>query len=95
MTNPGRPGPPHAAPRGHRWVPDYADRCEPIDTDVHRNSKCLRKGNSLRRNNLCHANGVASVNEVPVCANHLAREGMWVDAGIVLRWALEPVAEEE
>jgi hypothetical protein len=95
MTNPNRPGPPHAAPRGHRWVPDMAEQAEPIDPDGRGDKKCQRQSGSLYKTNPCNAIGVARVDGKPLCGYHLGHVGMWVDAGIVFRWQLEPLDEEE
>jgi hypothetical protein len=97
MTNPNRPGPPHAAPRGHRWVPDSVRLAEPVEVVTGGGDrKCAaRRGPDLRRHNPCNATARAMVDGKFLCGYHLALDGCWVDAGIVLRWVLEPTEEEE
>ena len=97
MTNPTRPGPPHTAPRGHLWVPDVVPHADPIEVITGGGGrKCASRRNvNPYRHNPCNATAVAMVNRVFLCDNHLGEAGMWVDAGVVLRWVLEPIGEEE
>lgn len=96
-----RPGPPYAAPRGQRWVPDYAENADPVEAipvvPGHGDRKCRQRRGNPYNTNPCNATSVARVGDPDgwICENHLHRKGMWVDAGIVMRWVLESTADEE
>ena len=97
MTAP-RPGPPHPAPRGYRWVVEAAQDAEAADSvwDGH-DRKCRQRNPNPTRHNPCNAIAVAKVYGADKpeyrCPNHL--DGRWVDAGIVMVWALEPTDSNE
>jgi hypothetical protein len=97
MTNPNRPGPPYTAPRGHRWVPDVVEQADPVEVITGGGDrKCsARRSPDLTRVNPCNAVARAIVAGKFLCAYHLGSDGLWVDAGVVMRWVLEPTAEEE
>jgi hypothetical protein len=97
MTNPNRPGPPYAAPRGHRWVPDVVEQAEPVEVVTGgQDRKCsARRSADVHRHNPCNATARAMVKGQFLCGYHLGLDGMWVDAGVVLRWVLEPTEEEK
>lgn len=98
MTNPARPGTPYTAPRGSRWVPDVAEHAEPVAVVTgggDRKCGARRSAAGERRHNPCNARAVAAVGGVFLCGYHLGLDGLWVDAGIVLRWVLEPTDEKE
>jgi hypothetical protein len=96
VTNPNRAGIPYAAPRGHRWVPSAAPSADVVEVVTGGGyRKCAaRRSADVRRHNPCNATAVAVIQGQFLCAYHLLLDGMWVDAGIVLTWALEPTGEE-
>lgn len=96
--NAHRPGPPHVAPRGERWVPAYADNIdlmEPEGPGWQGDHKCQQQSGSLYKTNPCNAGAVARLGGVPYCGYHLGQRGYWVDAGIGMRWELEPTGQKE
>lgn len=95
MPDTTRPGPPYAAPRGHRWVPDVASDAHPLERgEPGRDRKCEARREPLsRRTSPCNATAVAWVRGDYRCVNHLGDR--WLDAGVVMRWTLEPTGEIE
>jgi hypothetical protein len=91
--NAHRPGPPYTAPRERRWVPALAAEVVAIDNE-RGDRKCQRQSGSLYKTNPCNATGTARFGETVLCAYHLARLGCWVDAGVGMRWELEPTGED-
>lgn len=97
MSSPNRPGPPYAAPRGRRWVPGYADDIQLTGDEPYGHGsdhKCQRQSGNPYKFSPCNAATVARVEGEQLCGYHLGLLGYWVDAGVPMRWELEPTGEE-
>lgn len=94
MTAPTRPAPPRPAPPGQRWVVALAEDAQPVAEVIPdgRDRKCRMLSVSPQKHNPCNAVALIVIGREPRCANHM--QGRWVEHGIVMTWALEPIEEE-
>lgn len=73
-----------------RWVPEAARHAEPVEVITLGDRKCAARSSAdPTRANPCNAVARAMVDGQFLCTNHLSAAGLWVDAGVVLRWALD------
>jgi hypothetical protein len=78
-------------------VREPVENADPVEAITLGDRKCSRRPIPGQPYKVapCNAEARARVDGCFVCGNHLAKDGMWVNSGVVWKWVLEPTGEEE